>query len=114
MIPFPTTIEVAANVFVAVRDGGLCRFDDNPGAFCPAQTCFDDQANFLVLVALLSPQLLGGEGQTPPERRAQWAYQTSYARRFLQRTLPALKARLAALGEADAVKTAIIHPGANR
>ena len=82
-ITFPGGVEIAPGVHILAQDGGLYRVDNNPDAFCRAETRFGDKANFLVYIALLSPQLLGGMGLTTPARRAAWAYNTRRAQRFL-------------------------------
>lgn len=90
MITFPTWIDLENEKAIVLNDGNLLRIDQQPNAFCPVEARFPDNANRLLFILLLSPDLFGLWGETTPARRAEWAFKLPHRKaiRAVERLMP--------------------------
>jgi len=89
-ITFPTRIDLGDGKAIVMENGNLLRVDERPNAFCPVEARFPDNANRLLFILLLSPDLMGFWGETTPARRAEWAFELPHSKaiRAIDRLMP--------------------------
>lgn len=89
-ITYPLSVDLDDNRHIVCDGESLYRVDDTPGAFCPCETRYPQKGNWLLYIALLSPDILGSDGATTPARRAEWSFNLSHerARRLMLKLQP--------------------------